>query len=393
MNVALMLPELTGGGAQRASQVLGDYLISLGCNVFYFLLDSDANLDYVVKGKIVYIDISEYEKGINSNEIASSVLNLRLAGRIVKEYKQNYNIDISISFMEKCNYLNVFSKTGDKIIISIRTTLSERDEFKGALYNKPLISKIYKRADCIVAVSNYVKNDLVVNYNLPRESVTVIPNAAMQHGELSHEDSSWNYGNKTILSVARINPEKQHDHLIKAFKEVKRDCSDAELVILGKGPLEEYMKWFAEVHGVRDCVHFVGYNCDIGFYMRNSRVFVMTSKAEGFPNSMVEAMAYGIPVVTTNSPGGCREIVGASISNDEYTDSIGYFEYGILTPYIRGKARLERDYDEDCQMAKAITAVLTNDEIYEKYRKKSFYRSKYYSYENVMKMWDKLIER
>lgn len=391
MKIAIMIPELTGGGAQRAAQVLGDYLIDQGHEVFYFLLDSISPRAYKVNGKIVYINISRYREDIFRGDDHLFWRGIKQAGTIIKKVKKECKIDVSISFMEECNFLNVVSSVGEKIIVSIRTTLSEREEMKGFLYNKDNIRKIYNRADWIVAVSEYVKKDLEDNYGLCVKKLIAIPNAAMRHNDINKNQNEWPYGNKAILSVARINPEKQHDHIIKAFRYVHEQFKDSVLIILGVGHLEDYMKWYSRINGVEEYVHFIGFEEDIGYYMSNSRVFVMASKAEGFPNSMVEAMSYGMPVVTTNSPGGCREIAADDINS--IVDNVCYEKYGIMVPYIKGKARPDHDYPEDEYLAEALKRVLADEELYEKYSARSLERASYYSYDKVMEKWTNIIGR
>ena len=308
MNVAIIIPELGGGGAERAAQTLGNCLVKRGHNVCFFLFDSISPVIFKPKCEILYINISEYRRllwGTDESEFRSA---LRKAAKIVSSVKKKKKIDISISFMEESNFLNVKSCIGEKVIISIRTTLSERDELFGFFYQKDYIKKIYNRAFCIVACSEFVKKDLIDNYALNKKRVIVIPNVSMNH-DTREMNEKWKYGKKAVLSVARISKEKQHDHLIRAFKYVHDLCEESELLILGDGPLKNYMQWYADKLGVGDSVHFLGFVENVGYYMQNSRVFVMTSKTEGFPNSMVEAMSYGLPIVTTDSPGGCREIV------------------------------------------------------------------------------------
>ncbi len=390
MKIALMIPELTGGGAQRAAQILGNHLEEVGHEVYYFMVVPSAPVAYKVKGKIKNIDISIFRENFYGSDAIKFWNSIKSAGRIIKLQKKKIGIDVSISFMEECNFLNVYSSIGEKVIVSVRTTLSERDEFNGYLYKKECVKRVYNRAYRIVAVSDYVRNDLIVNYGVNLGKLITISNVSMKH-DLDCSGGEWIFGKKVIISVARINPEKQLDHIIRAFKYVHEQCKEAKLLILGTGPLEDYMKWYAKQLDLVGSVHFLGFVEDVGYYMRNSKVFVMASKAEGFPNSMVEAMSYGVPVVTTNSPGGCREIVANDILINVSIREVKYEKYGIMVPYVRGKDRLDTCYDEDVYMAEGILKILNDDKLYEQYSKRSLERARDYSYDVIMSKWDRII--
>lgn len=385
MNIAILIPSLDIGGAERAAQLLGDHWIEQGHKVYYLLTDVKRKIVHEVKGEIIFLDISFLPiSGI------MGVGTLYHNGvKVIRKTKRKYKIDVSISFMEWSNTLNALSKCGDKVIVGVRTALSKRDDFHGFHFDRRFVKLTYAMADCAIAVSDYSRRDMIDNYGISPRKIITIPNAAIKTESVDSR-KEWLYGNKCVICLSRFDSVKQLDRVIRAFSFVAKKEPQSRLVLLGEGPLKDYLEMICNRFNVSDQVIFAGYTYYPGDYLEHARAFVMASKAEGFPNAMVEAMAYGVPVITTDSPGGCGEIVGKKQCGSE----IQYCEYGILTPYIKGKApRFSELESEEILLGKAILEVLENDEIYQQYHKASLARAEYYGKERIMKMWDNIILR
>jgi glycosyltransferase involved in cell wall biosynthesis len=384
MNIAILIPSLDMGGAERVSQLLGNHWIEQGHKVYYILTDVRRKVVHDVKGEIIFLDIPYLALS------GTAGFALLLNGiKEVKKVKRKYKIDISISFMEWSNPLNVMSKCGDKVILGVRTALSKRDDFHGFHFDKRFIKFIYAMADAIVAVSEFSRGDMIENYGLNPRKIVTIPNAAIRPSDFCDE-KEWLYGDKCVICLSRFNAVKQLDRIIRAFSVVVKREPKARLVILGEGGLKDYLVMICNRYNLSKHVIFEGYTYSPGYYLKHARAFVMASKAEGFPNAMAEAMACGVPVITTDSPGGCGEIVGKNQSSSE----IQYCEYGILTPYIKGKAPRSLELEpEEVLLGEAMMEVLENDEVYQHYHEASLSRAEYYSKERVMKMWDGIVSR
>lgn len=388
MNIAILIPELGGGGAERIAQLIGDYYYNQGHKVYYFLMSNMIKQLYPVKGQVIQTDIKSCTEDKNSVIV---FLKLYLNSFTIRKLKRIYSIDVSISFMEECNYLNILSKRNDKVITRICTILSKRDFNNHVLYHPKTIRFFYNLADKVVVMSKYAKKEMADLYGIKRKKIKIIPNPSLER-IVNEGEKEWKYGKNTVVCIGRLEGVKQQERIIKAFSHVAENNKEAKLLILGKGHNEKYLKAVCSRYCLQEKVIFLGFQYDIGFYLRNSRVFVMASQVEGFPNSMVEAMAYGVPVVTMDSPGACGEIVGNQDDRELKKGEIRYCKYGILTPYITGKMDMGEELsDEELSFATAIEKVLENEELYMEYGRRAKKRSEIYNINHVMNIWNKII--
>lgn len=385
MNIAILVPSLGIGGAERVAAYLGNYYYEKGHNVFYFFLANSGRAFFPAKGTVVKTHVfSPFLRGKTTDIIRE----LAFAAHSYRKLKKRYRIDVAISFMETCNYINICSKGKEKVVISVRTVLSERSECRGVILNKSWIKALYNRADQIVAVSEYVKNDLSKEYGIRDKKIVAIPNISVLY-ESIQEDLPWKYGSKAIVSVGRLDPIKQHDRMIRAFSYVSKRQPEARLLLVGGGNQINYLQSVCKKMQMENSVVFIGESTDVGYYLQHARAFVMSSRVDGFPNAMVEAMACGVPVITTDSRGGCGEIVGKVRSADE----IQYCKYGILTPHMEGQPSEQIQLSkEEKMLGEGMLQLLENDELNKKYSDRARKRSEDYSEGKIMARWDQILK-
>lgn len=380
INIAILIPELEGGGAERIASLVGNYYVEKGHNVFYFLAKDKNKCVYKVYGKVINTEIVLSDK---------QDLSLLKSALIMRRYKKKYKIDVSISFMEEFNYINILSKGNDVVITRICTILSKREDLqKSYLYKKELIKFMYNRSDKVVVMTNYAKNEMVKIYGINRKKLVKIPNS-IAILEKSQECDRWLYGDNVVICIGRLEDVKQHNIAIRAFSTVVKSIPSAKMIILGIGQTEGKLKALIKKLNLENNVFLLGFKENIHYYLQNSKVFIMTSKTEGFPNSMLEAMSLGIPVVSIDSPGAPREIIRVANSNG----SIQCGEYGIITPYINHNYLSQKSIMfEEKELGDAVCMLLQDQELWKRYSKASYKRAKMYDIEKVMGRWTKLIE-
>lgn len=204
-----------------------------------------------------------------------------------------------------------------RVVISERSTISrEIAETKSrAMTVAPLlIPCLYRRADRIIAVSRSGADDLAKTAHIARERITVINNPVVTRRirqlatcELSH---AWFETGEppVILGVGRLSAEKDFATLIRAFA-IARTRTPARLVILGEGPERTTLQGLIRDLNLNDSVDLPGFTDNPYRYMARAAALVLSSRWEGSPNVLVEAMSLGIPVAATDCPSGPSEIL------------------------------------------------------------------------------------
>ena len=391
MNIAILIPTLSNGGAERVAQTIGNHYTKKGENVYYFLSGKKENIDYPVKGTIVNTKV-EYAWG-NNTGIVDFLWHIWCDTCKIRKLKKQYRIDVAISFLETCNYVNVLSKGREKVIPRVCSTLSKRQHEHPFLFNKRIVHFFYSKADKIIVLCKYGMRDMQEYYGIARKKMVLIPNgvAPVKEGE---KQDVWEYGNKAIICAGRLTERKQQERIIRAFSYVLEREKSARLLLLGKGENLNYLKRLVATMNMKENVHFLGYSSDIEYYLEHGKLFVMASKSEGFPNAMLEAMNYGLPIVSTDCPGACKEIIG-KCQQEVVVANMSYAmcKYGILTPMMpldkpNGNPPLAA---EEKVLGEAMLQILKNDEACRFYQKQSRKRAKMFQIDDVVKLWDKLI--
>lgn len=265
--------------------------------------------------------------------------------------------------------------TSTKVIISIRTHLTTEYKKNSNKKNKfimPLLSRIfYPKVDSIVAVSKGVADDASEFLKIPREKINVIYNPIVDETieklskvKVNHKFFKENRDYVIILGAGRLTKQKDFKTLIYAFKEVKKSIS-CKLVIVGEGEERGKLQSLIKKLGIEEDTDLVGFVQNPYCFMKNADLFVLSSAWEGFGNVIVEAMATGTNVVSTNCPSGPSEIL----------DNGNFGELVEVGDYI--------------QLSKAIINTLKNP----KPQKILKSRAKYFSVDNTLFEYKKLIEK
>ena len=211
-----------------------------------------------------------------------------------------------------------------------RLIVSEHNDLRGGhplgsgwhrRYLPPLLAHYYRRADAIVAVSEGVAKDLITRTGLARDRISVIYNAvvtpqlAKRAAEPLHHPWFAPDEPPVILSVGRLGRAKDFPTLVRALATVRKQ-QPARLLILGEAASpRRSAKRRAELNdiatelGIEQHIRLDGFIDNPFAYMRHSAVFALSSQYEGFGNVLVEAMACGCPVVSTDCPSGPAEIL------------------------------------------------------------------------------------
>ncbi|MFP4131562.1 MAG: glycosyltransferase [Thiohalospira sp.] len=175
------------------------------------------------------------------------------------------------------------------------------------------VRRLYPEADAIVAVAGPVADDLAAIGGIPRERFAVIANptvtpelAALSREPVEHPWLGKERGRPVIVAVGRLKGQKDFPTLLRAFAALQHP---ARLIILGEGPDREALERLRDELGLTDSVDLPGFTDNPYAWMRAADLFVLSSRYEGSPNVLVEAMAVGTPVVATDCPSGPRALL------------------------------------------------------------------------------------
>ncbi len=309
-NIAILVPTLSNGGAERVAADLSIYLHALGYRVFFFLDKYDKNDCYCHEGKEIVIQTKPWwgEK----NKYIKQIISHYKRARDYKKYKKKYRIGISISFMEGDNLTNMLSDTGDKKILTVHSATSSVKEYKYRIYGLyPVIRFFYNRADVIIAVSKYVKNDLVRKYHVKADKIHVIYNSVDENhiSEQKQESIEEDIPEQLLLFVGRLDDDKRPWIAVRIMRRVVEEMPGAQLWILGRGKNEVLLKKMVRQLKMEENIKFLGFQKNPIKYMAHAKLMINCSDTEAFPCTIVEAMATGLPAVAGACPGGIKEIL------------------------------------------------------------------------------------
>jgi glycosyltransferase involved in cell wall biosynthesis len=355
-----------------------------------------SRVDYPYEGELVYLDRSRH---INLF-VKIKLLFLRILK--VKKLKKENPKGAVISFLEYPNLINLITPKHGKTIISVRNHMSTKHHtgIKAKIWNAT-IRYLYPKADLIIVVSEEIKKDLINNYYINPNKIKVIYNSydienIQRLAEEEMEDEYKNIFKKpVIITAGRLNKQKGQWHLIRAFAKVQETIPDAKLVILGEGELEQYLKNLSKDSGLEEDVHFLGFKENPFKYIANSKLFVMSSLYEGFPNALAEAMACGVPVISSDCLSGPREILAPSEYGKVDIDyKVNETRFGVLLPVCDGKKYEASDNitKEEQGMANAIIKLLKDSDMWNFFSSQSLKRIQDFEINNIIKEWESIIQ-
>ena len=173
-----------------------------------------------------------------------------------------------------------------------------------------LYRNFYKNFNQVISQSNYMRDDLIKSFNLPKEKMVVINNPVDidKIKRLSMEKIGREFNPKTtnIVAVGALREEKRFDLLLRTFAKLGDGYT---LTIVGEGEKEQELKELSSQLNIEKSIFFEGQQSNPYSYMKRADVLMLTSIFEGFPNVLLEANSCGTPIIAFNAPGGIAEIV------------------------------------------------------------------------------------
>ncbi len=305
--VLFVAPSLDGGGAERVMVILLRHLDRARFEPHLALLQRAG--PYLSE---VPQDVPIHELKVSRTRYAIPALiqivwKLRPSAVLSTLREMNLSIILAKLFLPRDTRLLI----RETILVSARLS---QDSSNPRLWQW-LYHHVYVRADKIICLADYMLSDLAENFGVPRQKMTRIYNPVDVDRIRELADAGENpYSGigPHIVAAGKLSKQKGVDVLLNALAEVRKAIPLAELTILGQGPLESDLKAQRERLGLTEAARFVGFQSNPYPYFKHADVFVLSSRYEGLPNVVLEALALGTPVVATDCPGGVREILAGS---------------------------------------------------------------------------------
>jgi glycosyltransferase involved in cell wall biosynthesis len=307
--LAIFLPSLAGGGAERMMLNLAAGALAEGLTVA--LVCADARGPY----------LSEVPSGCLLVDLKARRVLLalpKLAAWLRRERPR-----VLLAAMDHANLVAIWARVLAGADARVRLAVSVRSQLSMAAANEPhlrgrllprLARWFYPQADDVIAVSQGVADDLVQCLGLDHARITVIPNpvvgeqletlaaAPLAHPWFAPEAPP------VVLAAGRLTRQKDFPTLLRAFARLV-PRRDLRLVILGEGPDRGALTAEVDALGLAERVALPGFDDNPFRWMARARLFVLSSAWEGLPGVLIQAMACGTPVVSTDCPSGPREVL------------------------------------------------------------------------------------
>ncbi|WNS81208.1 glycosyltransferase [Domibacillus sp. DTU_2020_1001157_1_SI_ALB_TIR_016] len=341
--VALFLPSLVGGGAERVMLSLASEFADQGHHVDLVLAKATGDYMHQVPANVHIVDL-------DTPRVLYSLFPLI---RYLKEHKPQS----VLSALDHTNVVAIcavsLANINAKTVVSIHNNLTQFAKVRKKSMIMRLIPSLmkwsFKRAHKVIAVSQGVADDVIEQLQLPEEKVQVIYNPVVDDALIQKANEPlfhpWFQKGEppVLLAVGRLTPEKDFPNLLRAFAKLRQQ-KEARLIILGEGGKRAELEELIAELGVAEDVQMPGFVDNPYAYMKNARLFVLSSYCEGLPTVLIEALACGTEVVSTDCPSGPKEILkgGRYGSLVEIDNSDALFQ-AILEQLDTPKAEANRE--------------------------------------------------
>lgn len=349
MNIFFYISTLEKGGAERVVTQLAKE---------FGKQDNNITIITSFKGKNEY-EVPSYVRRINllkekdtSNKIKR---NLNLISKLRKIIKRD-KPDLLISFMQEPNVRSIIATRGlrTKSIISVRN--DPKMEYPGTIGH--IISKyLLPKANGCVFQTEDAKN--FFPKTLQDKSTIIFNQVDEKFFDVDKKEGEY------IVSIGRLSPQKNHKMLINAFEKVNQKCPNERLLIYGKGELKEELEYEINKRGLKHNIHLMGLTSDVPKVLSKAKMFILSSDYEGMPNTLLEAMAVGLPCISTDCPcAGPRTII------DHGKD-------GLLVPI-----------EDEKELARSILLLLEDKNFYNRVCRNAKEKSKIFKPSYIFKQWE-----
>lgn len=359
MKLVLVVPSLGGGGAERVMATLANAWAIRGVEVTLITLSSAVNDRYPLDRRVWRVALDVARRSSNpAQALGRNVLRVRALRRAIRTARP----DAVISFVSNTNVLAIIAAAGLDVPVIISERIYGQHRVSGAW--RAIRRWLYPRAASIVAQTRRCAADLESRVH---RKVEVIANPVAAEAHASDAVVRGHEKTQTVLAVGRLVRQKGFDLLIDAFARVAPHHPDWNLVILGEGPLRAELARRIAERKLDGCISMPGFDPHVRAAMRRAGLFVLSSRFEGMPNALLEAMAEGAACVSFDCTAGPREL-------------ITHGENGWLVPA-----------EDVAGMAAALDTLMQDDVLRARLGARAREVCNLYSVSEIVRQWDMLL--
>ena len=360
LRIYLVISTFAAGGAERVMSVMANYWAEQGEDITLITLSSQSDDWYKLHPRVKRVGLGVVSI---STHIGQAIRHNIRRVICLRQALRRAHPDVVISFLDTTNVLTLMASwgLGIPVIVSERNVPHQRSI--GTAWNG-LRSLLYRHADAVVVQSCAIREWALRLQGI--KAIYVIPNPVNPICNGSEQVLSRHGSSHTIVAMGRLVRVKGFDLLIEAFGRCATKHADWSLVILGEGPERARLQTFAADLGIADRVSLAGQVQEPATILNGADLFVLSSRSEGFPNALLEAMACQLPVVSTDC-GGPRDIIRDGVD-------------GILVPP-----------DDVTALADAMDRLMANPDERRRLGAGALEVIERFSMEKVMTMWDEAV--
>jgi glycosyltransferase involved in cell wall biosynthesis len=301
--IALFISSLQKGGSERVMVNLAEYFHQNNFEVI-LVTQYKKEVEYDINPRIRRV-YSEPDESLLTD---SRIHNFITRYKTLREVWSAYKPDIILSFLGKNNLMAIATSAflPSKTVVSVRGEPTM--EYDSGLM-RFLAKFMFRFADGVILQT--------------KQSMNFFPKAVRKKSVIMSNPLNPAFLNKrytgtredVIVTVGRLDENKNQAMLIHAFSRIAAEFPKLKLVIYGDGDCKEKLEELAQSKNLSDRISLPGSISDVPEHIRNARIFALTSNTEGMPNTIIEAMALGLPVVSTDCPcGGPAELIEDGIN-------------------------------------------------------------------------------
>lgn len=354
MKIGFLIQSLNSGGAERATVSLSNSFSEKGHEVEIITFYGDNSFYPVNKNvKIVSADFDEIETSVSVKRLLGSIKRMFKIRRLVKSRQLDMLVGMSFAMTWYAVFTTLLTKTK-----AVGTERNNPYKYKASKFNTILRKFFYHLCDGYIFQTK--KSSQFFTEKL-REKDIIIPNAIFNEDIYDLEPPPKR--EKVICSVGRLTAQKRFDILIDAFSKIADRYPEYRLIIFGEGELRKELEAQAEYLNLKDRVILPGASNDAVKLVNRTGAFVLSSDMEGMPNALMEAMAMGVPCISTRCDMGPEELIENGVN-------------GLLVNVGSSEG-----------ISAAIEQIIDNPELSEKLSQNARKMIKTHSIENISNQW------